>query len=79
MSTYRLRADVLRKAAADKGDASVNRIIARTGLPRSVVQRSLGGYTEPSLNTVMRFHAIYEVPVHELVTELDDETAEATG
>jgi transcriptional regulator with XRE-family HTH domain len=70
---YRLRADVLRKAAAAHGDKSVRRIIAHSGLPRSVIQRNLGGYTEPSLGTLMRLASCYGVTVEDLVEEIEEE------
>jgi transcriptional regulator with XRE-family HTH domain len=70
---YRLRAEVLRKAAAAHGDPSVRRIIMRTGLPRSVVQRSLAGQTEPSMSTLLRLREVYGIPLDELVLEDDSE------
>lgn len=69
--SYRLRAEVLREAAAQHGDDSVRRIVKTTGINRSVVQRNLAGQTEPSLGTLMRFRACYSVHVEDLVTETD--------
>lgn len=74
---YRLRGDVLRKAAAAHGDPSVRRIIMRTGLPRSVVQRNLAGHSEPSLGSLMRYRDTYNVPLDELVEEVPDDPAAA--
>lgn len=70
---YRLRTDVLRKAAERRGDRTVVGIIASTGLPRTVVQRSLAGQNEPSLHTLMCFRHTYGVPVEELIREVDEE------
>jgi DNA-binding phage protein len=72
---YRLRTDVLRRAAAACGDLSVRRIIANTGLPRTVVQRSLAGQNEPSIGTLMRFRKTYGVPVEELIREVEETPA----
>ena len=76
--SFRLRADVLREAAAKVGDDSVRRIIKTTGINRSVIQRNLGGQTEPSLGTLMRFWKVYGSHIEDLVREVD-ETQAATS
>lgn len=67
---FRLHSAVLREAAARHGDDSVRRIVKTTGIDRSVVQRNLGGQTEPSLGTLMRFRACYGVAIEDMVTAI---------
>jgi transcriptional regulator with XRE-family HTH domain len=69
--SYRLRAEVLREAAAKRGDDSVRRIVKATGIDRSVIQRNLGGLTEPSLGTLMRLRECYGVSIEDLIKVLD--------
>jgi len=68
---------VLRKAAAAHGDPSVRRIVATTGLPRSVIHRSLAGTNEPSLATLMCLRRAYGVPVEDLIREVNEAQATA--
>lgn len=69
--SYRLRAEVLREAAAKRGDDSVRRIVKTTGIDRSVIQRNLGGHTEPSLGTLMRLRECYGVTIEKMIKPLD--------
>jgi DNA-binding phage protein len=71
IATFRLRADVLREAAAERGDPSIRRIVRTTGIDRSVIYRNLKGRSEPSLGTLMRFHACYGIHVEDLVAEAE--------
>lgn len=69
--SYRLRAEILREAAAKRGDDSVRRIVKTTGITRSVIQRNLGGQTEPSLGTLMRFRACYGIAIEDMIKPFD--------
>ncbi|MFI0894862.1 helix-turn-helix domain-containing protein [Streptomyces sp. NPDC020983] len=67
MSTYRLRAERLRQAAAECGDHTSYAIAKRTGLSQTAVGRLRKGVATPSVSSLMAFARAYGVPVEELV------------
>jgi transcriptional regulator with XRE-family HTH domain len=67
MPTYRLQADRLRQAAAERGDHTSYAIAKRTGLSQTTIGRLRKGTAKPSSTSLLVLARTYGVPVEELV------------
>ncbi|WP_055588664.1 helix-turn-helix domain-containing protein [Streptacidiphilus griseoplanus] len=67
MPEFRLRADVVRAAAAAHGDTTGRDISARTGLHETTLSHLFSGRRAPSLEAAMAISAAYGTPVNVLV------------
>lgn len=76
MTTYKLRADIVRDAAKARGDTTIRSIARRTGIHYIDLVSQLNGRRTTGLHSVMRLSAHYGPPVNELVTEVPDEEDE---
>lgn len=77
MTTYRLRADVVRGAAKARGDTTIKSISTRTGIHYIDLVGQLNGRRTTGLHSAMRLSAQYGPPVNELVEEVPDGDDEA--
>lgn len=64
----RLDATALLRIAREHGDRSRYAIWRRTGLSRTTLTRLISGQTAPSMQTLNRLSATYNVPVSALLT-----------
>lgn len=76
---YRLDVASLRNAAALKGDLSNYKIMKRTGISTSALSRLTNQLVEPTVTTLKRFMACYDLTIEDLLQEIDaDDLAEAS-
>lgn len=68
---YRLHVANLRNAAASKGDTSDYKIMKRTGISKSAFYKLIGQQVEPTVTSLKRFTACYEVTLDGLLLEID--------
>ncbi|WP_327384989.1 helix-turn-helix domain-containing protein [Streptomyces sp. NBC_01207] len=73
----RLRTDELVEKAASKGDKDRKAIAVRIGVKPSTVCRLFSGESTPTLDTLMRLHDAYGVPLLMLVQRGESEQVPA--
>lgn len=73
---YRLHVANLRAAAASKGDTTDYQIMKRTGISKSAISRLVNYSVEPTITTLKRFMACYDVDIEDLVMEVSTAAGE---
>lgn len=67
---YRLHVANLRAAAASKGDTTDYKIMKRTGISKSAISRLVNYPVEPTITTLKRFMACYDISMEGLLQEI---------
>lgn len=67
MSSYRLRSERLREAAAEKGDHSSYAVAKRTGLAESTLSRLHRGLAKPATGSLLILATTYGLSMEDLV------------